>query len=74
MVLIQIFLGFILGCGIFLGVVFIKEAAHSKTLDGKFEKYPTDKVNTSKMIVDKYTNNLSERQIKKNIINGKYDK
>lgn len=66
--------GFILGVGIALGIILIKEKIRSNTLNGKFDKYPTERVDTSKMITDKYKNNLSVKQVKRNTINGKYDK
>lgn len=43
-------------------------------LENKVDNYPTDRVDVSKMIADRYTNNLSDKQVQRNMVNGKYDK
>ena len=40
----------------------------------KVDNYPISKVDSSKMISDKVSNNLSNAQVQRNMINGKYDK
>ena len=43
-------------------------------LEQKVDNYPVGKVDTTKMLTDKYTNNLSDKQVQRNMVNGKYDK
>ena len=43
-------------------------------IDSRVDNYPIDRVDSSKMISDKVRNNLSDRQVQINMINGKYDK
>lgn len=42
--------------------------------NSKLDNYDMSKVDTSKMISDKARNNLSDMQIRRNVVNGKYDK
>lgn len=43
-------------------------------LNNKVDNYPIDRVDNSKMISDKIKNNLSDAQVQRNMVNGKYDK
>ena len=40
----------------------------------KLDNYDMSKVDTSKMLGDKVKNNLSDMQVRRNVVNGKYDK
>lgn len=44
------------------------------SLNSKVDNYPIDRVDSSKMISDKVMNNLSDAQVQRNMVNGKYDK
>ncbi len=46
----------------------------SASLNNKVDNYPISKVDTSKMVSDKIMNNLSDKQVQRNMVNGKYDK
>lgn len=46
----------------------------SVSLNSKVDNYPISKVDNSKMIADKVMNNLSDKQVQRNMVNGKYDK
>ena len=43
-------------------------------LDYRVDHYPVEKVDSSKMWQDKLENNLSDRDVQRNMVNGKYDK
>lgn len=72
--LIKLIIGFVLGFGIVVLFAFISEGVKPMTLIGKVDNYPIDKVDTSKMISDKVMNKLSDKQVQRNMVNGKYDK
>lgn len=55
---------------IFLVIYFIAKADFDKRVD----HYPIDRVDSTKMCADKVMNNLSAKQVQRNMINGKYDK
>ena len=40
----------------------------------KLDNYDTSNVDTSKMVSDKVRNNLSDMQVRRNTVKGKYDK
>ena len=42
--------------------------------NAKLDNYDMSKVDTSKMISDKVRNNLSDMQVRRNTVNGKYNK
>lgn len=42
--------------------------------NSKLDTYDMSKVDTSKMVSDKVRNNLSDMQVRRNVVNGKYDK
>ncbi len=42
-------------------------------LNNKVDNYDIRKINVSKMNLDKIHNNLSNKQVQRNMINGKYD-
>ena len=56
---------------IILGIIW---AVSKASLNSKVDNYPTDKVDTYKMASDKIRNNLSDAQVQRNMVNGKYDK
>lgn len=56
---------------IVIGVIW---AVCSASFNNKVDNYPISKVDTSKMVADKVRNNLSDKQVQRNMINGKYDK
>lgn len=56
---------------IILGVIW---AISNASLNNKVDNYPISKVDTSKMLSDKVRNNLSDKQVQRNMVNGKYDK
>lgn len=72
--LIKLIIGFVLGFGIVVLFAFISEGVKPMILNGKVDNYPIDKVDTSKMISDKVMNKLSDKQVQRNMVNGKYDK
>lgn len=45
-----------------------------KILDRKVDNYNTRNVDFQKMAIDKSRNNLSDKQVQRNMVNGKYDK
>ncbi|MDD4688796.1 MAG: hypothetical protein PHE51_03495 [Eubacteriales bacterium] len=44
------------------------------SLEYKVNNYPNDRTDCYKMSYDKNMNNLSYTQVKRNMVNGKYDK
>lgn len=56
---------------IILAVIWI---AYKISLDNKVDNYPIDRVDSGKMTADKIRNNLSDTQVQRNMVNGKYDK
>lgn len=56
---------------IIIGVIW---AVSKASLNRKVDNYPIDRVDSSKMISDKVRNNLSDTQVQRNMVNGKYDK
>ena len=56
---------------IIIGIIW---AVSSASLNNKVDNYPISKVDTSKMVSDKVMNNLSDKQVQRNMVNGKYDK
>ena len=49
-------------------------AVSSASLNNKVDNYPVSKVDTGKMVADKVRNNLSDKQVQRNMVAGKYDK
>ena len=49
-------------------------AVSKASFNSKVDNYPISKVDTSKMVSDKIRNNLSDTQVQRNMVNGKYDK
>ncbi len=56
---------------IIIGIIF---GVSSANLNSKVDNYPISRVDTSKMVSDKVMNNLSDKQVQRNMVNGKYDK
>ena len=56
---------------IIVGVIWV---VSSISLNIKVDNYPHSRVDTSKMLLDKTMNNLSNKQVQRNMVNGKYDK
>ena len=56
---------------IIIGVIW---AVSKASLNSKVDNYPISRVDTSKMVSDKIRNNLSDAQVQRNMVNGKYDK
>ena len=46
----------------------------SASFNNKVDNYDISRVDTSKMVSDKVMNNLSDKQVQRNMVNGKYDK
>ena len=42
--------------------------------DHRLDNYDMSKVDSTKMFLDKYENNLSDREVQENVVAGKYDK
>ena len=56
---------------IIIGVIWaVSTASHNSKVDN----YPISRIDTGKMMSDKVLNNLSDKQVQRNMINGKYDK
>lgn len=55
-------------------IIIMVVAISNVSLNNKVNNYPIDKVDNSKMIADKVMNNLSDKQVQRNMVNGKYDK
>ena len=49
-------------------------AMADRIFDRKVDNYNTRNVDFQKMAIDKSRNNLSDKQVQRNMINGKYDK
>lgn len=49
-------------------------ATADRIFDRKVDNYNTKKVDFSEMAIDKSRNNLSDKQVQRNMVNGKYDK
>ena len=62
--------------GPLIGIIIIIAifAISNASLNNKVDNYPISKVDNSKMIADKVMNNLSDKQVQRNMVNGKYDK
>lgn len=58
--------------GILLLVLFF--ALPNWSTNQKLDTYDMSKVDTGKMMSDKIKNNLSDMQVRRNVVNGKYDK
>ena len=56
---------------IVFGVIWVTSSA---ILDNKVDNYSHSRVDTGKMWSDKLENNLSDKQVQRNMVNGKYDK
>ena len=56
---------------IIIGIIW---AVSSASLNNKVDNYPVSKIDTNKMMRDKVMNNLSDKQVQRNMVNGKYDK
>lgn len=63
-----------MGIVIFLIIIGIVWAVSKVNLNGRVDNYPLDRVDTNKMVSDKVMNNLSDVQVQRNMVNGKYDK
>ena len=59
-----------------IGIIIIAAicGVSSASLNRKVDNYPISRVDTSKMVADKVRNNLSDKQVQRNMVNGKYDK
>ena len=55
-------------------ILIIVIAACNASFNSKVDNYPISRVDSTKMIKDKVMNNLSDKQVQRNMINGKYDK
>lgn len=60
----------IIGIILFILIVKVPDWVTNQKLDN----YDMSKVDTSKMVSDKVRNNLSDMQVRRNTVNGKYDK
>lgn len=62
--------------GTLIGIIVIIAifAISNASLNSKVDNYPISRVDNSKMIADKVMNNLSDKQVQRNMVNGKYDK
>lgn len=58
-------------CLIIIAVIW---GASKASLNSKVDNYPINRVDTGKMVSDKIRNNLSDAQVQRNMVNGKYDK
>lgn len=65
---------FIMGTIIGIIVIIAIFAISNASLNSKVDNYPISRVDNSKMIADKVMNNLSDKQVQRNMVNGKYDK
>ena len=63
-----------MGTVIGLVIIVLIFASCKWDLNKRVDTYPLDKVDTSKMIADRVMNNLSDAQVQRNMVNGKYDK
>ena len=63
-----------MGAVAFLIIIGIIWVVYNANHNRRVNNYPTSRVDTGKMISDKVMNNLSEKQVQRNMINGKYDK
>ena len=63
-----------MGTIILLIVIAIIWATSNAELNKKVDNYPISKIDTGKMISDKVMNNLSDKQVQRNMVAGKYDK
>jgi len=59
---------------IVLIIILICYKLYRWSVDLRFNNYPSEKVDWSEVGYDKNMNRLSDFEVKKNIINGKYDK
>ena len=66
----EVIMGTIIGLIIF-AVIWI---ACKSSFNSKVDNYPINRVDSGKMTADKIRNNLSDAQVQRNMINGKYDK
>ena len=56
---------------IIIGVIW---AVSKISLNSRVDNYPISRVDANKMMSDKIVNNLSDTQVQRNMVNGKYDK
>ena len=63
-----------MGTVVFLIIIGIIWVVSNANHNSRVDNYPIDRVDNSKMIADKVMNNLSDKQVQRNMINGKYDK
>lgn len=63
-----------MGTIVFLIIIGIIWAVCNANRNSRVDNYPISRVDTSKMVSDKVMNNLSDKQVQRNMINGKYDK
>lgn len=56
---------------IIIGVIW---AVGKISLNSRVDNYPISRVDANKMMSDKIVNNLSDTQVQRNMVNGKYDK
>ena len=61
---------------VFIGIIIMVVISWACTteLNNRVDNYPISKVDSGKMMSDKIMNNLSDRQVQRNMVNGKYDK
>ena len=63
-----------MGTIILLIIIAVVWGISKADLNNKVDNYPISRVDTSKMVSDKIRNNLSDTQVQRNMVNGKYDK
>lgn len=61
-------------CVIWLVLFFVHMHHAENNFNSKVDNYDLKKVDQTKMCSDQYMNNLSGREVQRNMINGKYDK
>lgn len=62
-------MGTFIGLTVFAVIYFVCKSS----FNNKVNNYDITRVNTSKMMADKVNNNLSNAQVQRNMINGKYN-
>ena len=64
-------MGTLIGLALIILIFFV---IPNMDLNKKVDNYDISRVDTSKMVSDKVMNNLSAKQVQRNMVNGKYDK
>ena len=61
--------------GVFIGIIyFIFAILPQMMTERKLDNYDMSKVYSTKMFLDKYENDLSDQEVQKNVVAGKYDR